>query len=212
MSQIQSKNQALIHSLIQKLTRFYPMAKRWLHHFHGGIFPQYNKSLSLQQPIKETIIPDKLILPIKQTEGQKVELLVQIGSYVKKNQCLVQAAKDNKKGFIVPTHAPTSGVIEAIENAPFPHASGLEVRSIILKPDGKNLAIDNALKTSGKAPSTPQQLKAIILNAGIVGMGGAGFPTYAKIPATAGQIKTLLINGAECEPFITCDDLRKSVV
>jgi len=200
-------SQRLTHTLIQKMAHFYPMAKRWLHHFHGGIFPQYNKSLSLQQPIKETIFPEKLVLPLKQTNGQKIELLVQIGSYVKKNQCLAQAAKDNKKGVIVPIHAPTSGAIEAIENAPFPHASGLETLSIIIKPDGKDLSIDNVLKVSGQAPSHPQQLKTILLNAGIVGMGGAGFPTFAKIPNNVGQIHTLVINGAECEPFITCDDL-----
>ncbi|GKT11581.1 MAG: Na+-translocating ferredoxin:NAD+ oxidoreductase subunit C [Thiomicrorhabdus sp.] len=196
-----------LHSLVAKISLIYPMAKRWLYSFNGGIFPKYHKSISLQNPIKETLIPERLILPLKQTIGQKAELIVPIGSYVKKNQLLTGPAKENKNATIVPIHAPTSGTIESVASHVVPHASGLEQLSIILKPDFKDDAIENALNVSGKAPQNPQQLKKILLNSGIIGMGGAGFPTYAKLPAEAGQINTLLINGAECEPFITCDDL-----
>ncbi len=198
---------SLSHFLIQKLALIYPVAKRWLHRFHGGVFPQYNKSLSLRQPIRPAIIPERLILPLQQQVGQPAELLVEVGNYVKKNQLIAQSHKDANKALVVPVHAPTSGYIEAIEPYALPHASGLKAMSIVIKPDYKDIAIDNVLKVTGKAPPTPQGIKDILFHAGIIGMGGAGFPTYAKLPKEKGKVHTLLINGAECEPFITCDDL-----
>ena len=197
----------LIRHLIQGIATIYPAARRWLHRFHGGVYPAHHKSLSLQHPIKETFIPETLTLPVKTSAGQKLEWLVQPGDVVQKNQCLVQAAKTNKKGLFVPIHAPTSGTIAAITEAEFPHPSGLTTQAIIITPDFKAQTLQNALNVSGETPDTPQQLKDILLHAGIVGLGGAGFPTYAKIPAQKDKIHTLIINGAECEPFITCDDL-----
>lgn len=194
-------------SLIRLLSFIYPMAKRGLHRFHGGIFPKTYKSLSLKHPIVSSPIPERLILPVKQLTGQKIDWHVAVGDTVQKNQCLISAAKENKKGMIVPIHAPTSGVIEAIEIAPLPHPSGLNVRSIIIKPDFKDRALKNVLNVNGARPETPQQFKDILLNAGIVGLGGAGFPTFAKLPNQTGEVKTLILNGAECEPFITCDDV-----
>ena len=198
---------SLIQRLIQKISLVYPVAKRWLYRFHGGVFPKYNKSLSLRQPIRPPIIPDRLILPLQQQVGQPAELLVEVGSYVKKNQLIAQSHKDANKVLVVPVHAPTSGFVEAIEAYALPHASGLKAMSIVIKPDHKEIALDNVLNVSDKPPSTPQAIKDILFHAGIVGMGGAGFPTYAKLPKEKGKVHTLLINGAECEPFITCDDL-----
>jgi len=198
---------SVFSGLIQKITPIYPQAKRWLHSFNGGIFPQYSKELSSRQPIRDTIIPERLIMPLQQQVGQPAELLVKVGDKVKKNQLIARSSKDATKALVVPIHAPTSGVIEEIASYTLPHPSGLEDIAIIIKPDLQDEALDNALKVSGEAPNTPQQLKEILLNAGIVGMGGAGFPTYAKIPNEQGKIHTLMINGAECEPFITCDDL-----
>ncbi len=194
-------------SLIRLLSFIYPMAKRGLHRFHGGVFPKTYKSLSLKHPIVSAPIPERLILPVKQLSGQKIDWHVAVGDTVQKNQCLISAAKENKKGIVVPIHAPTSGIIEAIEMAPLPHPSGLNARAIIIKPDFKDSTLENVLNVNGAQPKTPQQLKDILLNAGIVGLGGAGFPTFAKLPNQTGLIKTLIINGAECEPFITCDDV-----
>ena len=193
--------------IIRLLSFIYPMAKRGLHRFHGGIFPKSYKSLSLKHPIVSSPIPERLILPVKQLSGQKIDWHVAVGDTVQKNQCLISAAKENTKGIIVPIHAPTSGIIEAIEMAPLPHPSGLNACSIIIKPDFEDRALENVLNMNGTRPETPQQLKNILLNAGIVGLGGAGFPTFAKLPNQTGLIKTLIINGAECEPFITCDDV-----
>lgn len=200
-------NPSLLHRLIQKISLIYPTAKRWLHSFHGGVFPQYNKSLSSRQPIRDCIIPDRLILPLQQQVGHPAELLVKVGSYVQKNQLIARSPKDANKALVVPVHAPTSGIVEAIEPHFLPHVSGLKAMSILIKTDQKHTAIDNALKVDGSLPTTPQAIKDILFNAGIIGMGGAGFPTYAKLPREKGKVHTLLINGAECEPFITCDDL-----
>lgn len=194
-------------SIVNKVAPFYPQAKRWLHSFNGGIFPQYRKELSSSQPIREQIIPERLIMPLQQQVGQPAELLVKIGQTVKKNQLIARSSKDASKALVVPIHAPTSGMIEDIANYTLPHPSGLQDIAIIIKPDHLDESIKNPLNVSGETPSTPKELKDILLNAGIVGMGGAGFPTYAKIPNESGKIHTLLINGAECEPFITCDDL-----
>lgn len=189
--------------LVKGYSYLYPMAKRWKHHFHGGIFPKYNKELSNSHPLKTQIIPSELVLSLQQHIGLAVEPLVKKGDLVQKNQCIA----DTKKGLNAPIHAPTSGIISAIEERMTPHASGIPNRCIILTPDFKETTLDNALQVSGHPPSSPKALKEIIYRAGIVGMGGAGFPTFAKIPDEANKIHTLLLNGAECEPFITCDDI-----
>lgn len=197
----------LLSALARTIAPIYPQAKRWLHKFNGGIFPKYYKELSANQPVRETFIPEKLIIPLQQQVGLPAELLVEVGDKVKKNQLLARSSKDASKALVVPVHAPTSGEVTAIEKHTLPHPSGLQDLAIELKPDHKDIAIENILQVSGEEPQNPQELKKVILDAGIVGMGGAGFPTYAKIPDAKNKIHTLLINGAECEPFITCDDL-----
>ena len=198
---------SLMSRIVSKIAPIYPQAKRWLHSFNGGIFPKYYKELSANQPVREGFIPQKLIIPLQQQVGLPAEVIVQVGDQVLKNQLIARSSKDASKSLVVPIHAPTSGTVIAVEKHTLPHPSGLQDIAIVLEPDFKNEAINNALKVSGKHPATPTELKDIILEAGIVGMGGAGFPTYAKIPAAKNKIHTLMINGAECEPFITCDDL-----
>jgi len=197
----------LVESIINKIAPIYPQAKRWLHSFNGGVFPNYHKEISSNQPVHDLYIPQRLILPLQQQVGLKAEVLVSVGEKVKKNQLIARSSKDAKTNLVVPIHAPTSGEIIAIEPRTLPHPSGLQDLSIVLQPDQRHDAIDNVLEVSGENPTSPAELKEIILRAGIVGMGGAGFPTYAKLPNEAGKIHTLLVNGAECEPFISCDDL-----
>lgn len=196
------KNQLLVLAA-KAYAYLYPMAKRWTHHFHGGVFPKYNKELSNRHPLEDGFIPPELILPLQQHVGIEAIPLVQAGDKVLKNQCIA----DTPKGLSAPIHAPTSGTIIAIEPRMTPHISGIPAMCLVLKPDFEDTQIHNSLKVSGETPDSPEALKAIIHKAGIVGMGGAGFPTFAKIPNEKGKIHTLMINGAECEPFITCDDL-----
>jgi electron transport complex protein RnfC len=178
------------------------MAKRLLYRFHGGVFPKYNKELSLRQPLREGYIPKQLILPLQQHMGLPALPCVELGESVKKFQLIAHAAK----GLSAPVHAPTSGKIIAIEARVLPHASGLAQPCIVIEPDGLDSAITNVLAVN-TPPQTPEAFKQLILNAGIVGMGGAGFPTFAKLPNQPGLVEHLIINGAECEPFITCDDM-----
>lgn len=198
-----TQTQTFKQKLIIGLSKLYPMAKRALYRFHGGVFPRYNKELSLSHPLVTDFIPKTLVLPLQQHVGVSTEPLIKPGDHVLKNQLLA----NTEKGLAAPIHAPTSGKIIAIEPRTLPHASGLSGLSIVLESDQKDQVIENSLEVDGSTPDTPDKLKALIHKAGIVGMGGAGFPTFAKIPSQAGQIKYLLINGAECEPFITCDDM-----
>ncbi|MBE0493600.1 MAG: electron transport complex subunit RsxC [Thiomicrospira sp.] len=195
-------NIRLHQKLINLIASIYPMAKRWLHQFHGGVFPKYNKSLSLRQPLRTSYVPKQLILPLQQHMGEAALPCVEVGEQVKKFQMIAQPAK----GLSAPVHAPASGKIIAIEQRILPHASGLAEPCIVIEPDAKQDAIENALGITHK-PKTIAEFKQLLLNAGIVGMGGAGFPTFAKLPDQPKKIKHLIINGAECEPFITCDDL-----
>jgi electron transport complex protein RnfC len=193
------EHKPLKHRFIAWLGRFYPMAKRLLYHFHGGVFPKYHKSLSNRHPLVEDFIPELLTLPLQQHLGVATEPLVNVGDRVLKYQRIA----DTDKGLSAPIHAPTSGTVIAIEPRILPHPSGLPGLCILLKPDGKDEALALTLP---EPPTTPQSLKTLVHEAGIVGLGGAGFPTFAKIPDRQGCIDHLIINGAECEPFITCDD------
>ncbi|AEG31357.1 electron transport complex subunit RsxC [Thiomicrospira cyclica] len=193
--------------LANKLSHYLPIAKNWLYRFHGGIFLDYHKDLALRQPLRQGYMPKKLILPLQQHMGEPATPCVEVGARVLKYQVIAQADIPRS----VPLHAPTSGTVTAIGPQPLPHASGLTETAIVIVPDGLDEAHPSPLKQE-QLPQRPgddpiAQFKATILNAGVVGMGGAGFPSYAKLPDQPGLVKHLIINGAECEPFITCDDM-----
>lgn len=172
----------------------------------AGIQPEYHKQESLQQPVSR-LQPTpgiELVLPLQQHMGNKPELLVKPGDYVYQGQPIAAADGD----VSVPIHASSSGTIVAIEARPIPHPSGLNDLCVILRPDGKH---DRG--NSGMEPITDYQqadedtLRQRISEAGIVGLGGAVFPSAIKLKVRpAIPIRTLVINGAECEPYITCDD------
>ncbi|QQQ67934.1 electron transport complex subunit RsxC [Pseudoalteromonas sp. GCY] len=168
--------------------------------FPGGIHPPEQKTLSNQQPIARLPLPDKLILPLKQHIGANGSLLVNSGDHVLKGQALTAPGTN----WSLPIHAPTSGTIEAIKPMPSAHPSALPELSIILRPDGEDKwtplnPISNISTLDNK------QLIDIIHQAGIAGMGGAGFPTYVKADSPK-PIEFLVVNGIECEPYITADD------
>ncbi len=195
--------------LIKWLTKIYPIAKRALKKFHGGVFPSYYKELSSRHTTLQTSLPKELILPLNQHIGAEDLPLVAMGDKVKKYQLIAAA---DLKNLHAPIHAPASGTITAIEYRQLPHTSGLTGLCIVITTDEQQVEQTNPLNFPAKKgdacqPNTPQALKDIVYQAGIVGMGGAGFPTFAKIPNVKGKIQTLIINGAECEPFITCDDV-----
>ncbi len=176
------------------------MRKIW--DFHGGIHPPENKHQSLTRPIKSAGIPPQLVLPLNQHIGAPAEAIVEVGQHVLKGECVAKPA-----GIIsVPVHAPTSGMITAIEERAVAHPSGLATTCIVLETDGEDRWVEHG-GIDDYANADRDTLLACIRNAGIAGMGGAGFPTAVKLRVNprAGGIDFLILNGTECEPYITAD-------
>jgi electron transport complex protein RnfC len=196
----------------------------WLSPIHalpGGIFPAPNKQVSLQQkivgmPSAQLAMPSQLILPLKQHQGDDAVPVVRPGQYVYKRQLIAAASGHGS----VDLHAPTSGLITAIDHQlaavntrpqpgrPWQQSIDPRQTAIVIKTDGNDL-------TDPELPLPPlsitpwqqrptDQLRQAVFDAGICGLGGAGFPTAIKLSASS--IKTLIINGAECEPYITADE------
>ncbi len=167
----------------------------------GGIHPPENKIQSLQLETYQVSLPKELILPISQHIGAPAKPVVNIGDHVLKGQVIAEAA-----GFVsAPLHAPTSGTISAIEDRKLPHPSGLSGLCIVLESDGKDQWCQ--LKPCDNYSTLSREdLLNNIRNAGISGMGGAGFPTAVKLDSRK-PIDTLILNGTECEPYITADDI-----
>lgn len=169
--------------------------------FHGGIHPPEMKFLTKDKPIRQLPLPAELVLPIQQHIGEAGEIIVSIGDKVVKGQALTKPLTP----LSVPIHAPTSGTILAIEKATIAHPSGLQELCIKLKPDGEDKWRPRQICPNYQELSK-SELIAKIMDAGIAGMGGAGFPTHVKV-STRAQINYLIINASECEPYITADDL-----
>ncbi|HHL18604.1 MAG TPA: electron transport complex subunit RsxC [Thiothrix sp.] len=171
----------------------------------GGVHPDFHKEESTQQAIAIAPLPDKLIVPIRQHIGELGKLVVHVNDYVYKGQVLTT----QPKGLGSLTHAPTSGTIVDSGRYPIPHVSGFSCPGIILKPDGKEDWGEHRLTPYSNHLSVHKnQLLERLYQAGLVGLGGAAFPSMVKISAAdKATIKTLIINAAECEPYITCDDM-----
>ena len=174
-----------------------------LHNFHGGIHPPENKTQSTQTAIEAALLPDKLILPLQQHIGQQAQTLVTIGERVLKGQMIAAAV-----GYVsAAVHAPTSGIVTAIEAHALPHPSGLSEQCIIIEPDGQQEWIE-LTPLANYQQADKETLLQHISKAGITGLGGAGFPTSVKLnPSADLNIDTLILNAAECEPYITADDM-----
>ncbi len=170
-----------------------------LHTFHGGIHPNQHKLESSALPSAPAPMPSRLILPLQQHIGNPAKAIVQVGDLVLKGQLLAHA----EGSLSAAIHAPTSGTISAIDRQPVVHPSALPEQCITLIPDGEDRWIAHAAlnyRTLAKS-----ELLDKLRVGGIVGLGGATFPTHAKFNFIQG-IQTLVLNGAECEPWITTDD------
>jgi len=169
----------------------------------GGVHPEQNKSQSLQLPIGEIALADEMVYPLSQHIGAPASAIVAEGERVLAGQKIA-----NAKGMISANiHASTSGTIVAIEDRTLPHPSGMSGPCIILQPDGKDEFAEFEACEDYLALERDQLVNKI-REAGITGMGGAGFPTAVKLSPRANQpIDTLIINGTECEPYITADDM-----
>jgi Na+-translocating ferredoxin:NAD+ oxidoreductase subunit C len=174
-----------------------------LHTFHGGLHLPEHKSESNDKPIREAAIPERLVLPLKQHIGAPAHLLVKPGDSVLKGQML--AAPEGR--ISAPIHAPTSGSVTGITEHQIPHPSGLSAPCIIIETDGKDAWCELPAPMTNWQELDAETLVGRIRDCGIVGLGGATFPSSVKLEHRGQHIDTLIINGAECEPFITCDDM-----
>lgn len=169
----------------------------------GGIHPPQHKSQSLQLPLGEIPLPPFLVIPLNQHMGTPARAIVQAGERVLAGQ-LIGIADGT---FSANTHASTSGTVLAIESRAIPHPSGMSSESVIIEPDGKHEWVQ-LTPCEDYLQLDRLQLLDKIRAAGVAGLGGAGFPTAVKLaPKSTQVIDTLILNGAECEPYITADDM-----
>lgn len=173
--------------------------------FPGGLRLQPNKTQSTKSPIWRHAVPKTITLPLKQHIGDPAKALVKAGDYVYKGQPVADA-----EGYIsAPIHASTSGTVIKVSKQPLPHPSGLRAMSVVIETDGRDQWFENRPQViEDYLALDPAGLRIRIRECGIVGLGGAAFPTAVKLtPKLKQPIKMLIINGVECEPYITCDDL-----
>ncbi len=168
----------------------------------GGVHPEGKKQLSAECPIRSVPLPQKLYVPLQQHIGAPAAPVVKVGERVLKGQ-LVAAAQGNVSA---PVHAPTSGVVSALGDHVAPHPSGLPVPTLTIESDGQEewvalAGIEQPLELA------QEDIAARVAAAGIVGLGGATFPSALKLNLSrASGVQTLILNGGECEPYLTCDD------
>ncbi|MGW8311807.1 MAG: electron transport complex subunit RsxC [Desulfuromonadales bacterium] len=167
--------------------------------FAGGIHPPDSKQWSSHKAIEDCPLPAELIVPLAQHIGAPAVPCVEVGQHVAKGQEIGTA-----KGFVsVPVHAPTSGVISAIENRP--HPWGTSLPAVIIKSDGEDRWYPE-LQPADPGELSPEDIIEKVRQAGVVGMGGAAFPAHVKLsPPPEKNIQTLIFNGVECEPYLTAD-------
>lgn len=170
--------------------------------FKGGVKPPTNKTQSVGLPIAVAPLPSRLVVPLHQSIGGTPRPVVQAGDHVLKGQLIGEA-----DGWISSAvHAPTSGTVLEVSMHVQPHPSGLDALCVVIEPDGKDEWIPR--EPIDYRALTPEAVRERLQQAGVVGLGGAVFPTHGKLTASRTvPMEELVINGAECEPFITCDDL-----
>lgn len=169
----------------------------------GGIHLDYRKAFTSEKAIVAMPLPAALYIPLQQHIGAPAEALVTEGDRVRKGQRIARS-----QGTVsAAQHAPTSGRIQAIAEIPAPHPSGLPQTTFILEPDGQEEWADLPPPIADPFAATPLAIAERVAESGIVGMGGAGFPAAVKLAlGTRKPLRMLLLNGAECEPYLTCDD------
>ncbi len=176
---------------------------RQLFRFKGGIHPPQHKDRSTRSPIQAAWLPKQLILPLHQHIGESGEPIVAVGDHVLKGQKIARAS-----GYVsASVHASSSGTITAIEELPIPHPSGLSASCIVIDTDGEDRWIEHGPEDIPYTEMDVSHLRNLIRTSGIVGLGGAGFPSSIKLNPAGSKIDTLILNGVECEPYITCDDM-----
>ena len=169
--------------------------------FFGGVHPADNKTYARDVAVQEFPEPDLVVIPMSQHIGAPCKPLVKKNDLVKKGQKIGDNA-----GLCVPVHASVSGKVKAVEARA--HSSGTTMMSVVIENDHLG-TLDESIQPRTQAEVdalSPEELINIIREAGIVGMGGASFPTHVKLSGGIGKVDTIIVNAGECEPYITSDD------
>ncbi len=168
--------------------------------FRGGIHPPHHKELTEHKPIENTPVPEEVVIPLLQHIGAPCEPTVKVGDRVEVGQVIGES-----EGFVsAPVHASVSGTVKKIENRPCP--VGRRVRSVVIATDGKQTIHQSVKPPKSVNLMDPDEIKRIVRKGGLAGMGGAAFPTHVKLsPPEDKSIDMVIINGAECEPYLTSD-------
>ncbi len=166
--------------------------------FRGGIHPRYFRELTRDKPLREAKLPEKVVIPLSQHIGAPAEALVKPGDAVKVGTLIGQSSK-----FIsASVHSSLSGRVTAIENRPHPVLG--DAMAVVIEGDGKNE--HEIFSSRDPEHVSSEEVKKLIINAGIVGLGGAAFPAHVKLFLPRGKkVDTFILNGAECEPYLTGD-------
>lgn len=169
----------------------------------GGIHPDYRKDLASEKAIVAMPMPTTLYIPLQQHIGAPAEVLVAEGDRVKKGQMIAR----NQGTVSASQHAPTSGRIRTVTEVTAPHPSGLPQTTIVLESDGKDEWAELPAPITDPFAVDAHTINERVSQSGIVGMGGAAFPSAIKLNlGEQKKLHTLLLNGAECEPYLACDD------
>ena len=166
--------------------------------FKGGVHPPDFKALTADFPITAMPLPETLLVPLSQHIGAPCKAVVAKGDHVARGQVIGEAG-----GFVsAPVHSPVNGTVVKVDTAG--NALGRTVPAIEIKPDETDPL---AFSGEGVTELTAEAVKKVVKEAGLAGMGGATFPTHVKLsPPPDQKIEVVLINAAECEPFLNCDN------
>lgn len=167
--------------------------------FFGGIHPRENKHYAENCPVTVFPEPQTVVIPMSQHIGAPCRPLVKKGDHVTLGQKI-----GDGEGLCVPVHASVSGTVKAVEKRP--HTGGTTVMSVVIENDFQDELCPEIHPRDSIDSLSPQALMDIIREAGIVGMGGATFPTHVKLSSGIGKVDTIIVNASECEPYITADD------
>ena len=168
--------------------------------FFGGVHPNDMKAATNEKAIEQLEAPAEVVIPMSMHIGAPCKPIVAVGDKVTIGQKIGEPG-----GFVsAPIHASVSGTVKAVEPRPF--SMGGTMMSVVIENDFQNTVCPDIHPVEDPDSLTPEQLVEIVKNAGIVGQGGATFPTHVKISSGLGKVDYVIINAAECEPYITADD------
>ena len=173
-----------------------------LYRFPGGLKLRHHKKMACERPLERLPTPERLYLPLKQHQGSTGELLVEVGQQVQKGQPLTRSSNDRS----VPIHAPTSGTIEGLRDWPVSYPPGQLAATLVLVSDGQEQWISRNPEPNWHSLDSAEIVDRLRAG-GLAGLGGAMFPTAAKLRGQWPKLHTLILNGSECEPYISCDEM-----